>query len=218
MNRDAAQPDHEPTSQWPLLELNGRARDVLAALTERNNEAGTLYTGALRVLADRENPARVRLAAYCLRELLEAFHEKKKGEDLKELVRKLQKSWEVVSRSFGVEPDGDDRSFAQTLNNFFVQFENDNPRRKVRASDTIGRLDPSGRTAPPVVNRARGDAWIEFIDYFNGVLHGGKRPTEESFLSQLEAFERFLLDWLRPQTFADLSEIDNLIAKGPPDG
>ena len=156
MSHDAVHPCPVPALPGPLLELSGRARDVLAALTELNNEAGALYIGALRVLADRENPARIRLAAYCLRELLEAFQEEKKGEDFKERVRKLQKSWEVVSRAYGVEPDGDDRGFAQTLNNFFVQFENDNPRRKVRASDTIGRLDPSGRTAPPVVNRARG--------------------------------------------------------------
>lgn len=35
-------------------------------------------------------------------------------------------------------------------------------------------------------------------------------------MSQLEAFERFLLDWLRPQTFADLGDIDDLFAEGPP--
>jgi hypothetical protein len=56
-------PGEDPAPQRRLLELSGRARDLLAALTERKGEAGALYEGALRVLADRENPARIRLAA-----------------------------------------------------------------------------------------------------------------------------------------------------------
>ena len=208
--------DDSGTERSPL-ELSGRARDLLAALTERKDEAGALYEGALRALADRENPARIRLAACGLRELLDEFHEGPKGEKLGDRVKQLKKQWEVASRSFGAAPDGDTTGFATTLDDFFVDFEQDYPGRRNQASDTIQRLDPSGRTVPPVVHRARGDEWMDFSGYFSSVLHGGRRPTEKSFLSQIQAFERFLLDWLRPRTFADISEIDSLIAEGPPD-
>jgi len=213
---DASLPGDAPAPERARLELSGRSRQLLAALAERQDEAGALYEGALRVLADRGNPARIRLAACGLRELLDEFHEGPKGEKLGERVKQLKKRWQVASRSFGATPDDAETGFAATLDAFFVEFERDYPGRRNQASDTIRRLDPSGRAAPPVVHRARGNEWMEFSGYFSGVLHGG-HPTEEAFLSRLQAFERFLLDWLRPRTFADLSEIDNLIAEGPPD-
>jgi hypothetical protein len=218
MSHDAAQPDQEPLPQPPLLALTSRVRDVVGALAQRDDQAAVLYEGALRVLADRNNPARIRLAACGLRELLGELHDAPKPEDLKERVKKLRKAWEVSKRALVAAEAEDEGSagFAQILDVFFVEFEEDYPGRRSQASGTIEQLDPSGRTAPPVVHRARGQTWMDFSGYFSGVLHGGKRPTEDEFRSQLEAFEGFLLDVLRPQTFADFSEIDNLIAEGPP--
>jgi hypothetical protein len=215
-DRGAPLPGEDPEAERPLLELSGRARDLLAALTERKDEAGALYEGALRVLANRENPARIRLAACGLRELLDEFQDAPKGEKLGNRVKKLKERWEVAGRTYGAAPASHESGFTETLDEFFLEFERDYPARRSQASDTIGRLDPSGRTAPPVVHRARGTEWMDFSGYFSGVLHGGKRPTEEAFVSQLETFERFLLDWLRPRTFTDLGDIDSLIAEGPP--
>ena len=81
-----------------LPQLTGQARDLLTALAEKNAAAGSLYAGALRVLADRQNPARIRLAACGLRELLDEFHEAPKGGKLGERVKKLKERWEVASR------------------------------------------------------------------------------------------------------------------------
>lgn len=218
MSHDAAQPNHEPTPPRPLLELSGRAHDVLAALAKHNDEASALYQSALRVLADRENPARVRLAACGLRELLDAFHEEEESETLGTRVKRLCDQWEVAKHSLGITGEAMDSGFIQILEDFFVEYKKDYPGRRNQASDTIGRLDPSGRTVPPTVHHARGREWMTFSGYFSRVLHGDVRPTEDAFRAKLEAFERFLLDWLRPRTFDDLSEIDDLIAKGPPDG
>jgi hypothetical protein len=218
MNHDAAQPDDEPTPQRPLLELSGRARDVLVVLSEKSKEAGALYQSALSVLADRENPRSVRLAACGLRELLDELHEEEETETLGNRVKKLSEQWDVAKRSVGVTSESLDSGFIQTLEVFFVEHKKDYPGRRSQASDTIQRLDPSGRTAPPTVNEARGREWMTFSSYFSNVLHGKIRPTEDAFRAQLEAFERFLLDWLRPRTFDDLSDMDDLIAKGPPDG
>jgi hypothetical protein len=80
--------------------MTGRARDLVAALTERKDEAGALYEGALRVLADRENPARIRLTACGLR-LLDEFQDAPKGEKLGNRVRRLKARWGVAGRSCG---------------------------------------------------------------------------------------------------------------------
>jgi hypothetical protein len=216
MSDAAPQPSEEEVPQPALLELSGRARDVVAALTDHGAQAVSLYRGALRVLADTQNPARIRLAACGLRELLDELHDAPKPRDLKQRVRDLRKAWDVAKRSLEVTAESEDSSFAQTLDAFFVAFDEDYPGRRSQASATIERLDPYGRTAPPVVHRARGEVWMDFSGYFSLVLHRSHQPTEDEFRSQLEAFEGFLLDVLRPQTFAEIGEIDNLIAEGPP--
>jgi hypothetical protein len=222
MSRNPAQPSRDETPQPPVPELSGRAHDVVAALAEHDAQATFLYEGALRVLADAQNPAHIRLAACGLRELLDELHDAPKPESLKQRVGKLRDAWNVAKRTLGVIPETEDASepgetsFAQTLDAFFVAFEEDYPGRRKQAGDTIEKLDPSGRTAPPVVHRARGDVWMEFSRYLSLVLHGSHRPSEEEFRSQLNAFEGFLLDVFRPQTFADIGKIDDLIAEGPP--
>jgi hypothetical protein len=199
-------------------ELSGRSREILDILADYDGQAAALYEGALRVLADGENPARIRLAACALRELLDDFQDSPKGDNLKVRVTKLKDAWEVAQRSLEGGPDAGARGFAVALDSFFVEFEADYPQRRSQAGATVGRLDPSGRSAAPAVQRARGDRWMEFSRYFNMVLHGGERPTEADFRMRVAAFEDFLIDVLRPRTFADFDDLDDVIASGPPDG
>ncbi len=213
---DAIQPDDEPTPQWPLLELTGRAREVLAVLAREDEEARALYESAFRVLDDRENPRRVRLAACGLRELLDAFHEEKKGESLGNRVKQLSDEWDDVRCSPGAAEGCLDPGFVQSLAAFFVEYKKDLPGRKNQASETIERRDPARRTPQPAVRDARGRDWMTLSGYFSNVLHGKIRPTEAEFRARLEALESFLFDWLRPMTFDDLSDMDDLIAEGPP--
>jgi hypothetical protein len=213
---DAIQPDDEPTPQWPLLELTGRAREVLAVLGREDEEARALYESALRVLDDRENPRRVRLAACGLRELLDAFHEEKKGESLGNRVKQLSDEWDKVKSSPGVTDGRVDSGFVQRLAVFFVEYKKDLPGKRKQASDTIERRDPARRTPQPAVRDARGRDWMTLSSYFSNVLHGKIRPAEAEFRARLEALDSFLLDWLRPTAFDDLSDMDDLIAKGPP--
>ncbi|HEX4114905.1 MAG TPA: hypothetical protein VHY18_03425 [Solirubrobacteraceae bacterium] len=215
-SHDSAQPNDEPMSQRPLLGLSGRARDVLAVLAREDEEARALYESALRVLDDRENPRRVRLAACGLRELLDAFHEEKKGGSLGDRVKRLSDEWDEAKRSPGIAEGTFGSGFVQSLESFFVEYKKDYPGRKRQASDTIERRDPAQRTPQPAVRDARGRDWMTLSGYFSNVLHGKIRPTEAEFRAQLEALESFLLDWLRPMTFDDLSDMDDLIAEGPP--
>ena len=128
-----------------------------------------LHEGALRVAADGANPVRTRLAAYALRELMDDLEREagftRQAPTLKERVGKLRKEWSVAQRSFDVGSDGRGTGFARTLDEFFVSFEADYPKRRDQASATIGRLDPAKRGRhPPFEARKRLDA---VQDYFN---------------------------------------------------
>jgi hypothetical protein len=57
---------------------------------------------------------------------------------------------------------------------------------------------------------------LEFRDEFNGVLHSKEAAAAAELEETLRRFERFLLDWFRPQTFADFDAIDTLLEGGPP--
>jgi hypothetical protein len=214
---ETAQPNDEPSPQRPPAGLSGRARELLAVLAREDEEARALYESALRVLDDLENPRRVRLAACGLRELLDAFHEEKKGESLGNRVRTLSDEWDEVKSSPGVSEGRLDPGFIASLTAFFVAYKEDLPGKRKQASETIERRDPARRTAQPAVRDARGRDWMTLSGYFSNVLHGKIRPTEAEFRARLEALESFLLDWLRPTTFDDLSDMDDLLAEGPPD-
>jgi hypothetical protein len=203
------------------LELSGRPREILDILVDLKGDAGVLYEGALRVVADGANPVRIRLAAYALRELMDDLAREagftRQGQGLKERVGELQKEWRVARRSFEAGSDGRGTGFVQTLDKFFVAYDADYPKRRDQARATIAALDPAKREAPPAVREARANAWMRYREYFNGVLHGSIPPDAE-FRSRFEGFESFLLDWFGPRTFADLDAIDELIRKGPPNG
>jgi hypothetical protein len=151
-----------------------------------------------------------------LRGLLDAFHEEKKGESLGNRVKQLSDEWDKVKSSPGVTDGRVDSGFVQRLTVFFVEYKKDLPGKRKQASDTIERRDPARRSPQPAVRDARGRDWMTLSSYFSNVLHGKIRPAEAEFRARLEALDSFLLDWLRPTTFDDLSDMDDLIAKGPP--
>src|SRR5437899_2193313 len=74
---DISEPTREPSGAIPAVESRGlelRLTDqqlfLQRVLAERDITAEALYVGALRVLADEENPDRLALAAHGLRELI----------------------------------------------------------------------------------------------------------------------------------------------------
>lgn len=204
------------------LELSARAHELLEILDDRfKGDARMLYEGAQRMVSDATNPVRLPLAAAALREIMDELEDEAgfthQVPDWKERIAKLESAWEVAERSLGAGPNGGASGFAHTLDEFFAGCHRV-PKRRDLADRTIGRFDPARREAPPVVREARAAAWMEFRRYFNIVLHREIRPTDTDFRRQLERFEDFLFDWLRPPTFADFDLIDELLQKGPPNG
>lgn len=195
--------------------LTARSPELLGILAERfEGDALGLYTGALRIAFDDANPARLPLAASALREAMDDL-EREGGfahriPDWRQRIAKLEEAWKGAHDSDGIE------MFAATLDKFFAEC-NSFPSRRSLAEGTLGRFDPTGRDAPPDVREARAAQWVEFREFFNKVLHRKIRVTDGEFRRQFEAFERFLLDWLRPPVTADQAALDELLRMGPPD-
>ena len=213
------QPEGSANLRFP--ELTGRSREVLETLTRQGGRADHFYEGALRALADRSNPVRAESAAYCLRQLIEelerAASAPKAGPRLGDLFKDFRPKWEAAERrpdDNGLVDNCDPAVFA--ADQFLKDATAAYPARKDRAQTTFSRLDPVQRKGPPDTYEARVTALFEFRDEFNKILHG-KEPTDpEGFASRVEGFETFLLVWLRPRTFDDFSEIDELLEEGPP--
>jgi hypothetical protein len=205
------------TPQPPLV-LRARQLEVLAALKGRR-QAPALYEGVLRILADDGNPARVRLAAGGLRELMDELErdagEVPAGPRLGQRVKALDKQW-AVARVRVDTADGV-RAFTQTMDEFFAEYRADFKTRRETAEGTLQKLDPARREdAPPIVSGPRRNTWTDFRDKFNPVLHGSASTDEAAFRALVTAFESFLIDWLRPQPLQDVPLLEQLLKEGPP--
>jgi hypothetical protein len=75
-------------------------------------------------------------------------------------------------------------------------------------------LDVSGRRLPEPIEQLVVTQWDKTRDYFINVCHYRVEAKEPEFLSYLDVLETFLLDRLRPRTFADLDTLDAIIEEG----
>jgi hypothetical protein len=124
--------------------------------------------------------------------------------------------WEAAER----RPDGGlveaDDPAVGAVDRFLEEAERGHHGGRDRAQRTFRELDPIAREGPPDTQRRRIEQLLAFRGEFNRELHG-EHPTDPgAFEARVEGFERFLLDWLRPRTFADFDAIDTLLGDGPP--
>jgi hypothetical protein len=107
-----------------------------------------------------------------------------------------------------------DRPLATALSaiqNFFEWKKTSQPKRRDEMTQTIRGLDASGRRLPERIERLVVDQWDETRDYFIKVCHYRVDADEAEFLSYLDALETFILDRVKPRTFANFDTIDALI-------
>lgn len=210
------------------FQLSGKQRALHQALGEQDERLANFYLGALTVLADSSNPDRLPLAAHGLRELLEKIPiylelpVKVKSESLKAKVQEFSLEWGKVSKKSQCRGNPewtgqiDDllKKFIQNAAGFFSWFEEHHPRRRTEVAQMLRAIDPLGRPLPPPIEKLRVDEWHEIRDYCVGVAHHQISAVDGEFISWLDALERFLLDRLRPRTFADHDLIDSIIREG----
>jgi hypothetical protein len=201
------------------------------ALEERAADLARMYVGALIVLSNPDNPDQLPQAAHSLRELMEkipryiAVETRASRESLRVKVRELEDRWNNTVENSACYDEGNWngsidrhlRRLLQRLQQFFDWFDQHHPRRRTETATVLRQLDGSGRTLPARLEDLEVEGWLAIRDYFQAVAHHGRQPPEEDFRAWMDALERFLLDRLRPRTFADFDAIDDIIQEGEGD-
>jgi hypothetical protein len=227
-SEDAAQPKASTTSAPPPIAPERLS--LLGALRERDTRIAAIYDAVIHILATRDLPDQLSLAAHAMRELMEhlplAFDvpvEKKSqvlnmiGDVERDLSRAMDKS---SCRSTDGWEGPIDPPLAKVLATVerLVESRKENwASRTEVAVDLMNQLEPSfGRRSRSLV-RPEAEAWAGTRRYFERVSHHHHVFIEsfdtsfEEFEGRMHAVEILLLDRLRPTTTEDFREIDRLM-------
>jgi hypothetical protein len=220
--------DDQPAGLAPApvgLELTGQQRTLLEALREIDQRLGEMYLGALAVLQQPFNSERFAQAAHTLRIMIDrlptslGLATEARGERLGDRLQKPERAWKnVLENSSCFDGKGwsgaiDDplaRALA-VLQEFFAWKEEHRPRRLDELTHILRRLDASGRRLPEKLEVLVVDQLQVTRDYFVDVCHHRISVEEAEYFAYLDAFERFILDRLRPRTFADFDAVDVIL-------
>ncbi len=187
-----------------------------------------MYLGAVMALSHTDNPDYLAQSAHSVRELMEkipAFLDvqtRAHQESLGSKVRELEDRWQTTIARSECYDDGGwsgeiDRhllKLLETLQRLFDWLSEHRPRRRIEAARILQRLDGSDHTLPAALEDLEVDRWMTIRDFFVSISHHGQQATQDEFERRLDALERFLLDRLRPRTFADFDAIDDIIKEG----
>jgi hypothetical protein len=205
--------------------LSGKQRALLEALTAMDQRLGEMYL-ALLALQQPSNRERFSQAGHTLRELInrlpvalglstDALLKERLGDRLQQ----PENAWDTAVRKSTCLKDGNwtgtiDRPLATALtaiHRFFDWKKMSQPRRRHEMTQTVRGLDVSGRRLPERIEQLVVAQWDEMRDYFVSVCHYRVKTNEEEFLSYLDVLETFILDRVRPRTFATFDALDAII-------
>jgi hypothetical protein len=206
--------------------LSGKQRALLEALTAMDQRLGEMYLGALLALQQPSNGERFSQAGHTLRELInrlpvalglstDALLKDRLGDRLQQ----PENAWDNAVRKSTCLKDGTwtgtiDRPLAAALaaiHRFFDWKKTSQPRRRHEMTQTVRGLDASGRRLPERIEQLVVSQWGETRDYFINVCHYRVKTDELEFLSYLDVLETFILDRVRPRTFANFDALDAII-------
>jgi hypothetical protein len=87
------------------------------------------------------------------------------------------------------------------------------PMRRETHRVTIRALDVSGRALPTWIEDVYVKQWDDLRDYFVRICHHDRGTDDNEFNAALQTFEAFVLDRLKPRTYAEQATLDQLIAE-----
>jgi hypothetical protein len=151
--------------QESLFQLYGQQKTLYDALVQYNGELAKMYYGSLKVLADKNNPDRLSLAAHGIRELIEKSplyicEMINTDFDLNNKVENLRDYWIDVLTSYQLEAELNKKisegnqitkeleSFLDKTNKFF-QSSNTQQSLKDKVSNLKGRWESFQRSLKP---------------------------------------------------------------------
>jgi|SRR6266542_4274358 len=207
--------------------LVGQQLAFYRALAEQDGRVAGWYLGARITLLNIKNPERLEQAAHSLRELVDKLHPvlglpaQAEGGRLGDTFAAMTTRWEEAKRQSSCHTDGvwsgeiDEvarRGFAAVDEAIEWQRKN-RPRRKETYRVTIRALDVSGRALPAWIEDTHVQLWEDLRDYFVRVCHHDRETNEDEFGAALDTLEAFVLERLKPPTYAEQATLDQLIAE-----
>jgi hypothetical protein len=184
-----------------------------------------MFLGALMVLEQQSNGERFAQAAHTLRELIDRLPASlglttpAMKERLGDRLQRPEQAWSTAlarsrCRNGNTWSGTIDQPLARALvalDHFFEWKSANRPRRRTEMARTIRRLDASGRQLPERIESIVVEQWGATRGYFIDVCHHSIEPGERDFFGYLDVFEEFIIDRLRPRTFADFDAVDAII-------
>jgi hypothetical protein len=211
------------TESGEVFKFTGRQKLVHGFLVERNWEFADLYESALHVYSDQQNPSRLRLAAYALREITGSLHglfDFPIPEDpgkISDQARILEPFWVRATQGQCLQEgiwkgDIDDplRGLLEKLNEFFEWLKESRGMRRLQAEEMFRKADPSVLSLPEPLGTKVAERWLALHRYLNGVLHG-ESTTSEEFAASVDDFEKIVIENIYRQPSEDLSVIDSIL-------
>jgi hypothetical protein len=220
----------ETTPAIPNLWTPSR-RSVWQALGTVSQDCARLYVEALRLL-DGPSDDDFSFAATGFRSVLERLAEEIGGTvsqegqepDLKGAAQDVVSAWGKVRESVvsdeglvGKTVDAQLAKALLALDQFAAWMHAHRPRRRVIARRVIETLRQPVVPSPPWTDDALAATWHSLYSYFSRVIHHAPSGGPEEFLNKVGAFERLILDLLRPPVLDELTQLDILMRETPSD-
>jgi hypothetical protein len=198
----------------PRAGTDDRTARIAAFLRE---ERQAWYDGALRVLADGDNPDRVALAAHGIREVLEKLPRTPNEKSLKQITGDLEKQWAtmiakttaLVAGSWTGPIDEPLADFLDEVQGFFETFNEDWPGAREEAKRFLERSLPEPDTIEANALDERARRWVSARDYMVGIAHHRASDLTE-FDARLREIEDMLID-VALGTLEKYRDIDRMI-------
>jgi hypothetical protein len=230
---DAAELD-KPTLLAETADEFGLVGQQLAfyrALAEQDERIAGWYLGARITLLNIKNPERLQQAAHSLRELIDklnpvlGFPAQAEVGRLGDAFDAMRTKWEEAKRKstchtdggWSGEIDGAARRGFVAVDEAIEWQRKNRPRRKETYRATIRALDVSGRALPAWIEDTYVQMWERLRDYFVRVCHHDYETSEDEFSMAVDTLEVFVLERLKPATYAEQATLDQLIAEAERD-
>jgi hypothetical protein len=220
----------EPVPPADLVDeggLSGQHLGFYQALAEQDGRVAGWYLGARLTLLNTRNPERLQQAAHSLRELMDkllpilGLPAKAEGGRLGDRFAAMTARWETAKAQSRCHTDGvwsgeidvaARRGF--TAVEEVIEWQRQNrPKRKETYRATLRALDISRRPLPTWIEDTHVKLWDDLRDYFVKVCHHDHETDEDEFREALHTLESFVLERLKPRTYAEQITLDQLIAE-----
>lgn len=200
-----------------MTERHKRVFEILR--DNKGEDVAGLYNCILWILDKMDLPQKVRLMAYCLREILNGMG-LNPFDNLSDYSDRLKKAWNEKLSSVQITPENITTEQKCVLK-FLIDCKELVAELEARPTicDQMAKVleedDPNKAPAPRIIRHQKAKTLRDIRREATDILHGSKSETitVDAFIRILQQFEGIVLSVLSPATFDDQRILDDLIKK-----